>query len=342
MEKQEYTSILQVFLRDISYHTPHHEYDFALEHDVYEYFVSLGFAPGLLVRLKPIARWSTGIAVTTYPWLSRSIQRVIAIYTVYLIAIDDLAPEMKNDLKGFSQRLYRTQQPENQLLRCFLGFMDVDVCSLYGQFSRDMMLKANIDFVAACYLEVELEASRGISLPREALSFPYYLRQKSGIAEVYALLAFPAELYPEDLYLTRFLPAIPDLVYVFNVVNDIMSFYKESIVGTEKANLVSHIATVKSLSALRSLQHLCQETSEAIERIRAILSAVPQMQQDIENIFHGYTLYHLSQSRYRLKELGIPEAFEAEHLVKENFLRNKCDKGEPMEVHVQKVPQVMV
>ncbi|PYI02484.1 terpenoid synthase [Aspergillus sclerotiicarbonarius CBS 121057] len=326
--KTEYTTLVRDFLRQVNYETPPHRYDFTLESRVQAYFATQDFPPKLVERLRPIIKWSTGIALTAYPWVSPSIQRVIAIFTAYLIAIDDLAGEMLNDLKQFTHRLFQARPSENQLLRSLVRFLHEGVCSAYGQFAKDMMLKGTLDFITACYVEVELDGVRALSIPKDAQGFPYYFRLKNGIAEPYALMAFPPDLYPEDTHFTVYLVAIPELTYFFNAVNDIFSFYKESIVGTETGTFVSNLAIVHAVSPLRALEHLCQEAIRAIRRVRSILSVSPRMQQDIEQLFHGYILYHLSQSRYRLTELEIPEAVEARDLMKATFFQGHCDHWE--------------
>lgn len=234
---------------------------------------------------------------------------IVAVYTSYLITIDDLMGEILEDLKGFSSRLFRGETQPNQLLRCLVEFMNEEACPLYGQFARDMIMKATMDFISGCYFEWEQNSK--ISFPRDAPNFPEYIRIKTGVAEVYSFFLFPSSMYPEDQYLKLFLPAIPGLVRYFNLANDIFSFYKESAVGDEQMNFVYNYASANGISPLQSVRILSATTVDTVRQVHATLSPDPKMQADIDAFSNGYALYHLSQSRYRLTELDIPEAYDA-------------------------------
>lgn len=51
-------------------------------------------------------------------------------------------------------------------------------------------------------------------------------------------MILPEALFPEKLYLDYYLQIAPDLLEFTVIVNDLLSFYKESIVSTERNNYV--------------------------------------------------------------------------------------------------------
>ncbi|PWY91667.1 putative trichodiene synthase [Aspergillus sclerotioniger CBS 115572] len=290
---------------------------------VHEYFTAQDLPSKLTARLPPIIKWSTAIALTAYPHVSPGIQRVVAIFTVYLIAIDHLAGEILDDLKQVARVLFKGQASENPLRRSFVRFLDDSISNAYGQFATGMILKATLESIAACYVEVELEGAHALTLPPDARGFPYYLRLKTSIAEAYAFLAFPRDLYPDESHFRGYLLAIPELTYFFKAVNDIFSFYKESIVRDETGNFVCNVAVVNAVSPLRALEDICQKTIRVTQRVRCFLSMMPGMQRDIEHLVQGYIPYHLSQTRYRLVELDIHEAWEAGDLMKATLFEHR-------------------
>ncbi|RAL01218.1 terpenoid synthase [Aspergillus ibericus CBS 121593] len=212
-----------------------------------------------------------------------------------------------------------------KLLRDFLGQVQYEL----PRHRYDLALES---LVHEYFLPVRtLLPTWALTVPKEAQRWPFYLRLKSGIAEAYAWMAFPPALYPENTHFRVYLLAVPELTYVFNAVNEIFSFHKECIVGTERSNFVSNVAIANSVSPLRALELLCDETIQAMRRVRSILSVKPGMKQDIEPLFHGYILYHLSQTRYRLAELHIPEAREACNLMKGTLFQDHTPSG-----HIEK------
>ncbi|EGN91850.1 hypothetical protein SERLA73DRAFT_173285 [Serpula lacrymans var. lacrymans S7.3] len=118
-----------------------------------------------------------------------------------------------------------------------------------------------------------------VPLKGDAVSFPRYLRQKTGVSEPYAAAIFKANR-GQQLPLTRFIHVLPDLTYHIEVMNDLLSFHKEEMEG-ESFNMI-HLRTQALRSASRkgsqggwtlmdTFNLLCDEVREATFRIDAML-----------------------------------------------------------------------
>jgi hypothetical protein len=170
-----------------------------------------------------------------------------------------------------------------------------------GPYASSMMVKGTIDFVVA----TNLEALCG-RVPRGATSFPRYLRSKTGYAEPYALLTFPQSVFPEDEWRDHYLPAIPALRDMFEYVNDVMSFYKESIKGVEQRNLICNLAAAQNCTAAEALQQTADIVVARVSEIREILKPHPRLLSHAEDCVMAYAAWHLRNTkRYFLHEVDI-------------------------------------
>ncbi|KAJ5727376.1 hypothetical protein N7493_005196 [Penicillium malachiteum] len=114
--REEYTEIFQSFLRDIDFQIPSHEYHETLQSEMTLHFAEESFSEKFIRRLRPILEASPGIAMTTFYHASLEVQRVVGIYTVYAILIDDQAKELEHDLKQFSLNLLSGKPQSNKLM----------------------------------------------------------------------------------------------------------------------------------------------------------------------------------------------------------------------------------
>ncbi|KAI1095300.1 isoprenoid synthase domain-containing protein [Rostrohypoxylon terebratum] len=179
---------------------------------------------------------------------------------------------------------------------------------MYGPFICDMITKATLEFFSMCAFEQEYDGTFAAS--SSTPDFPYYLRFKTGLGEPYALFAFPECMYPEDVFLRTYLPAIPYLVREFNLGNDFLSFYKESIVSDERLNYVHNSSRASRVTPIQALEDVRLSLIDGVQTIREVLAVDPQLQSNLDQMLHGYVMFHFGASRYRLSELGIPEVDE--------------------------------
>jgi hypothetical protein len=173
--------------------------------------------------------------------------------------------------------------------------------SFMGPYASSMMVKATIDFVEGTNLEGQCAR-----VPRGGTSFPPYLRSKTGYAEPYALLTYPESLFPEDECRDIYLPTIPALRDMFEYVNDIMSFYKESIKGIEQRNFICNKAVAQGCTAADALQQTVDVVVARVSEIRQVLKPHPSLLSHAEACITGYIAWHLSNTkRYSLHEVDV-------------------------------------
>ncbi|KAL4733616.1 isoprenoid synthase domain-containing protein [Aspergillus similis] len=191
-----------------------------------------------------------------------------------------------------------------------LRFIGDVIPRFYGPFASDMIRKAIVEFISASVLETEY-AGR-ITLSPTAPDFPYYFRQKTGLPEAYAFFAFPEALFPESVFMPVYLPVIPDLMRYVSLANDLLSYYKESVVGRERFNYTLNHARTNNLTPLALLRETVSSLNACVANVRAALANrdsadCTDLQDAATKLFSGYAVYHYSSARYRLSELGIPE-----------------------------------
>lgn len=121
---------------------------------------------------------------------------------------------------------------------------------------------------------------------------------------MFILFFCKAAFSPDNL--TLFVQAVPELMDFLADVNDLLSFYKESITSKERNNAVFHQAGIGKKGVVGVLQELIVRAKERIGRIRTTPAGNATIISYTEAYLHGFIGFHVSQSRYRLHELGIP------------------------------------
>ncbi|KAL4757281.1 isoprenoid synthase domain-containing protein [Aspergillus foveolatus] len=308
--KDEYRELLVQFHRCIPFSKPECAAYPTVEKAVLDYFRAQGFSSHFIRPAYPAIKASCAIAVTAYAFVPAEVQEVIATYTTFAILIDDTTNVSIDDLRTFLARLCGGQVQPNLLLRDMLRFIADVIPRFYGPFASDIIRKAIVEFTSACVLETEY-AGR-IALAPTAPDFPYYLRQKTGMAEAYAFFAFPESLFPESVFMPVYLPVIPGLVRYINLANDLLSYYKESVVGGERFNYTVNYARTNDLTPVESLRETVSSLNACVANTRTTLADLDSMGSTdlhgaVTKFFSGYAVYHYSSARYQLSELEIPE-----------------------------------
>ncbi|KAB8204801.1 isoprenoid synthase domain-containing protein [Aspergillus parasiticus] len=184
-----------------------------------------------------------------------------------------------------------------------LRFIGEEIPKFYGSFASDMIRKSIIEFACSCVVENEHHGK--IIASRTTPDVPYYFRQKTGLSEAYAFFSFPETLFPEKAVLPVYLPVISDIERYINLANDLLSFYKECVVGEEQFNYFHSHAKSNRITPVESLRSAATDLTRCIHDVKAALSAYPAFSASVTQVFHGYVVYHCSSSWYRLSELNL-------------------------------------
>lgn len=296
---------LQGYLGDISFQIFPLEYDERIEQGLLVFLHAQQFPTDEIRHTMPIVKWSACIAACTYPLTSIEVRVVIAIFTYLAIAVDDMSKKNLADLKAFHTRLLRGEKQPSALLRAIVPYIELQR-RVYGSFISDLITTALWEFINGCIIEMEYDAK--LSPTPHTPEFPYYLRIKTGVAEAYALFAFPLELFPEKS-LPRILPLIPGLIRYFDLNNDFLSFYKESIVSNEGQNYMCNYAATRNITPMQALEETRRILVKCVMDLRNAARDTndANIQQCIEYIVNGYIMYHFSATRYRLSDFDIQQ-----------------------------------
>ncbi|TKW55737.1 hypothetical protein CTA1_10647, partial [Colletotrichum tanaceti] len=212
-------------------------------------------------------RFEAGLAVAAdmYPLHTFDIQVHIGLFTWLGFIIDDLNAELGSDLDNFQSRFFRGDTQPCAVLQCFAGVLR-STTDYYDPVVANLIVLSALAFVNSNAIELRREYHT-IALTREALSWPYYFRDKEGLPEVYTYFCFYKEVCPD---ISRFMPAAPEMEKFINLTNDILSFYKEEKAG-EVRNYIHKKALCSGCSPLQVLESTVSETAVAYTRTLAIL-----------------------------------------------------------------------
>ena len=168
------------------------------------------------------------------------------------IYVDDKASK---DIAPFAvfQQLFLRGLP--QLDPVLTAFADV-VISLYDHYDAFVMntiLTATFDFVNSSCMEPTVE---WLPLIREAGSFPWYLRDQTGIGKAFTLFMFPKS---SKVTITDYIQAIPDMNYWISCVNDFLSFVLSFVLARKFADPITYDSadfTKKNLRGKKGITYI--------------------------------------------------------------------------------------
>ena len=239
---------------------------------------------------------------------SLEVQIYLTIYSTLSIYIDNMAPSIIPQLRKVSSQFWMgLADPEcvyeDRIIWLFIQHITVETPKYFGPYGTGAIIKNTLDFFIGNLLESELPDR--FVVPRSAARWPTFLRAKTGVSEAYAHFIYPQERFPEPHSLGSFVPVIPDISEFINKVNDILSFYKECVVSTEDSNFIQTESRMTGVGPITILRRMCKEQADLANEIRRALVGYPEALQAANDFISGYIMYHCTNSRYRLREIGI-------------------------------------
>lgn len=297
-----YKQIVEDFLSEAGFQLPDYAQDEAFDQEVIDTCLDQELPAK---RMEVIARLGAAAARWFYPKHDRHLQIAIAKFTALAFTIDDLGSVFPEPLRTYRSRLAMGQPQDAKIMQSLL-MQSHEVGQRYDCWDADMIFKAVLEFFSANLVEIE----RGAKLqPTDSTpSFTSYFRLKSGVAEPFAYFIFPLSR-SNDPGNCAHLPLIPDLMAFMDEVNDIMSFYKESMVGHERDNAIYMHANANNQSVTQALHDYRTSALELIGRIRQFASQEGLgLKDQVDEFLNGYMAFHLVYPRYRLEELSLSHA----------------------------------
>ncbi|KAG8824669.1 hypothetical protein FRC19_001301 [Serendipita sp. 401] len=297
-------SIILLYLTRIRYRRPLYPPRVALEADLRS-IISSWKIHGLGEIAEKMIPPSAAMGEMSYQEHEYTVKLLISIFTFFMIYIDDRSS--RGDPAPFAnfQRNYALATPQlDPVLDQFADFLTV-VWSFYDPFTANAIVSSSLEFINGCYLE---RLTEKMPINPEAEKFPYFLRSKTGVAQAYAMMIFPAALHPSP---TAFIQAIPSISYWIDITNDILSFYKEEL-AHETNNYIHLRAAVARRRPVQVLRDLVDESLHASNSVESILKRNTVALNAWLTFKTGYITFHISQDRYKLSELMLGHKSPAE------------------------------
>ncbi|EEB94714.1 hypothetical protein MPER_06428 [Moniliophthora perniciosa FA553] len=169
---------------------------------------------------RPVITGGLPMAVNAYPHLKDTkVPVLIALYTAFLIYLDDVLCHDQDAVSEFNERLATGKVQKNFMLDHFAALI-IEFSRHFPRIPYNIMLSSTMNFVTALLLEKE---TKGITICRGAVRYPTMARGMSGASEVFALTIFPS-----CVPVTTSIQALPELVvFINNGKCDLISRYPQ-------------------------------------------------------------------------------------------------------------------
>ncbi|KAH9847726.1 terpenoid synthase [Lenzites betulinus] len=290
--------VIQDFLTRMRYRSPNTPPNAKLRAEVTASTLALdaGISPKLVAAMV-----DTGctIAESTYPHVSYEHQLLISVFTTYVVFFDDMGGRQNVEALGrFGQRV-TTHEAQGHPILARLVDQFKEMYAMYPPVGADSIVSATLTGIMSRYMEL---MSADTPVFPGALRYPSYMRLMAGYSTAFIFFSFPKGWRdPGD---RSYLQIIPELVFLSDHINDILSSYKEAL-DCETDNYVHLRAAAAGKDPLTVLRDLCEETLDTIRRVDDITANDPALRQIWHNFLMGYTEFHFRAKRYRLDDLQL-------------------------------------
>ncbi|KAI0714028.1 terpenoid synthase [Cerioporus squamosus] len=288
-------SIVQGFLDRIPYQSPQTPQNPDLRKEITAEILS--WNDGLSQSfVKGLTDTCCRIAESAYTHTSYEHQFIVALYTAYLTYVDDVGQYNVDAVGEYVQRFTQGQGQSMvalDRLTTLLGTLH----EYHPRISADAIITNSLDSLTAMYIEL---VTKGDRVHPAADRYPYYLRLKAGIASAYAHLNFTKNWGGATGHF--YLQMLPELELITVGINDILSFYKETLAG-ETDNYVHLRAAAEQKPPITVLQEVVDENLESIRKIEELAACQPGLTEICHSFVMGYVEFHFSARRYRLEEV---------------------------------------
>ncbi|CAM1510697.1 Fc.00g010320.m01.CDS01 [Cosmosporella sp. VM-42] len=228
-------------------------------------------------------------------------QVLVAQLTIFFFHAEDIL-EHKPDVLRHLQLNVATGQPcGDPVLDWYARELTPRLWKHFDPLVANMIVVACYDFINGIGIEL---LTKDDQLNPQAPNFPDWLRFKTGLSPMYALLALARASDPKlpTGGFEKFIQTIPDIIVFTNIANDVISFYKELLAG-EKGNYIDMRAQKEGVDVVAALRTLADEGICVRERVLGALADEPEYRANFDAYAKGITHFHTSSPRYRLVEL---------------------------------------
>ncbi|KAF9556488.1 terpenoid synthase [Agrocybe pediades] len=235
------------------------------------------------------------MAEVPYPDHSEEMRYQIAKYTWLITYLDDLRCKAPEQLESFQRCIIDgTAELEGELFQTFRKHLTEFYC-LFNTIPANVIVLCGMWFINGCSLEQTPEI-QNMKLTSASASWPYFLRRKTGSSIAYAFMLFPKEV---NVDATVYIQVADDMTLYIDLLNDVLSFYKEYLAG-ERKNYVYNRAAIED-----TLRDIAEEAIQANSRVTQVLESSGNVcgVNMWRKFVNGYFAFHFTLKRYRLHEL---------------------------------------
>ncbi|KAM5539460.1 hypothetical protein V8D89_006912 [Ganoderma adspersum] len=239
------------------------------------------------------------LAGTIYTHTSPEHQQYIALYTACVVYADDLGSRHVQALAQFSRRVVTGEKQLSPALEVLADLLK-QAYNLWPEVGADAIISGTMMAITSMYLEC---TTGHMTVTPQATWWPNYFRDRTGLPSQYAHFNFMKSWRstPES-----YMQLLPYLEFFFNGSNDVLSFYKEQLLG-EMANYVHIRATTDEMTPVNTLRLLASETLDCEEKIRLLIGEDRELMTIWRSFEQGTLTYHMKTPRYRLADLTLSE-----------------------------------
>ncbi|KAK7689817.1 hypothetical protein QCA50_006456 [Cerrena zonata] len=240
------------------------------------------------------------IGYAAYQHTSYDLQIAISLFTFCATVVDDATLVDPQALREFIPR-FCTGQPQLQPVLTHFVETTTAMRTFFPSYAANTFYSALVSYVNE-EIYCRNEATELVIGP-DGGQYVEYSRFKGGIPEPYALSIWPQDICPN---VKEYIQAVPDAIVFINGLNDLFSFYKETL-EDDQHNYIHQYARVYGKTLEESVDDLAHKLVSSIERVRNILGEGKALEA-WENFVSGYTHFHLYCPRYKLSKI-VPEYF---------------------------------
>jgi hypothetical protein len=228
-------------------------------------------------------------------------QVIVAQLTILFFHADDVLEGRPDIIRQLQLNVATGRPTGDPLLDWFAREMTPHLWQHFDPLVANMIVVACYDFINGIGIEI---LTKPVELDPRAENFPTWMRFKTGLSPMYALLALARHT---DVELRtggfeKYVQIIPDVINFTNIVNDVISFYKEFAAG-EKENYVAMRALTERVDMLTALDNMANEGILVYERVMKLLEDEPEYRANFDAYAKGIVHFHTSAPRYHLKDL---------------------------------------
>ncbi|KAI0748882.1 isoprenoid synthase domain-containing protein [Fomes fomentarius] len=245
-----------------------------------------------------IVSWDAGLS---WSYINPEHQRLIALYTACMYYADDVGVGQHGNVEALGQFVQRFTQKAPQLHQVFDRMTTLlgTVYSFYPQISGNGIINNTLESLTSMYIELTTQGE--VNAPAAA-RYPYYLRVRAGIASTFVHFNFTRDWVAGAG--TFYLQMLPDFELIIVGINDILSFYKETLAG-EKDNYVHMRARVERKPPIEVLRQLADEVLDSVRRLEELGATQTGLDHIFDSFLMGYIEFHFKARRYRMEDLDL-------------------------------------